>query len=538
MDGLLGLADELLLKILHAAGAPAVGRAATLCRRLRHAQQQLAALPAFASAAVLDSGKEVGECVRGAVTEALAAMPAAVDVCLLFVARGARGRARGADPLAGLVPLCQELLPPGTPVVGCCGRGLFGVQGGAPVELDPSEAGRRGASVLLCRLPDAQLRTFAAQDAPAGGWASAEAVRSWLGLGPGDAPPTSCLLFTQPSVGEAVHDCVAGVGAALPDMLLTGGISSGAGELFCSQPPPQQPEAQGEAAAVDGSGVAGRQGSAAPQRPCYVGLLVWRQGWDDAPGGGAAGSRKRTMRCAGLTVHGLEGVEPLLTQLEVTRNLGVLQHVNDDTGQLIEEVEMLGLSGAQTVQGGDAAVLLRRLARGSAELGLWAAPCTDPGSLRAAVCADEPVVKLQLYGEGDLVMATASDTEALEAVLDRSRQPGHVLCAQPLGHTAESVCRELTAALGKLTAALPPRHALLPTHNCGLVVVSCTAKGRQMFEAVGVEAEAIHAASRGLPLAGVYCDGEIGPIAQLDSQQKRCAVQGFSTILTALAGMP
>lgn len=55
--GLLGLADELLLKILHAAGAPAVGRAATLCRRLRHAQQQLAALPAFASAAVLDSGK-------------------------------------------------------------------------------------------------------------------------------------------------------------------------------------------------------------------------------------------------------------------------------------------------------------------------------------------------------------------------------------------------------------------------------------------------------------------------------------------------
>ncbi len=41
-----------------------------------------------------------------------------------------------------------------------------------------------------------------------------------------------------------------------------------------------------------------------------------------------------------------------------------------------------------------------------------------------------------------------------------------------------------------------------------------------------------------LPLAGVYCDGEIGPITQLDSQQKRCAVQGFSTILTALAGMP
>ena len=54
LAGLLGLTDELLLKILHSAGAPAVARAATLCRRLRHAQQQLAALPAFASAAVLE----------------------------------------------------------------------------------------------------------------------------------------------------------------------------------------------------------------------------------------------------------------------------------------------------------------------------------------------------------------------------------------------------------------------------------------------------------------------------------------------------
>jgi hypothetical protein len=47
----MSLTDELLLKVLLAAGAPSGARAATACRRLRSAQAQLAALPAFAAAA-------------------------------------------------------------------------------------------------------------------------------------------------------------------------------------------------------------------------------------------------------------------------------------------------------------------------------------------------------------------------------------------------------------------------------------------------------------------------------------------------------
>ena len=43
--GLLSLTDELLQQVLLAAGAPAVARAATLNRRLRASQEQLAALP-------------------------------------------------------------------------------------------------------------------------------------------------------------------------------------------------------------------------------------------------------------------------------------------------------------------------------------------------------------------------------------------------------------------------------------------------------------------------------------------------------------
>lgn len=274
---------------------------------------------------------------------------------------------------------------------------------------------------------------------------------------------------------------------------------------------------------------------------------------------------------------------------------------------------------------------------------------------------------------------TAHDAQALEAVLAKAQQPGQVLCAQPLRLSAQGACRwvpvglaaqlcacagrlvvqqalagsspaalppghpsgarfplvpgccrALEAGVGQLAAALPAPHPLLPTHSCGLVAVSCTAKGRQMFKDVGVEAGAIHAATRGvgrgrhahstwikggfryaafrwaascrqferllpgngrskrlhcpavrtlavlvrmrrpgtaclqLPLAGVYCDGEIGPTvlnaksalhwagdgSGSDSAATSCAgqggagtrhagrstLQGFTTILTALSG--
>ena len=47
-----------------------------------------------------------------------------------------------------LAPRCSHAAwhPAGTLVLGCCGRGLFGVERGQPVEIDPSERQARGAS--------------------------------------------------------------------------------------------------------------------------------------------------------------------------------------------------------------------------------------------------------------------------------------------------------------------------------------------------------------------------------------------------------
>lgn len=154
-------------------------------------------------------------------------------------------------------------------MVGCCGRGLFGTAAGKPAEMDPAASRARGVSgafllgrlrcvlsgccrrylfdlgsarstdhqqslsslpwlaVLLGRMPGCAVRSFAARD---GGWASEAECRAWMGLQAGQQEgeaeqqldPVSCLLFAHPSTGSAVYDCLGGLQAAFPKMLVAG----------------------------------------------------------------------------------------------------------------------------------------------------------------------------------------------------------------------------------------------------------------------------------------------------------------------------
>lgn len=116
-------------------------------------------------------------------------------------------------------------------------------------------------------------------------------------------------------------------------------------------------------------------------------------------------------------------------------------------------------------------------------------------------------------------------------------------------------CRTLQRCAAELAADRPAPHPLLPTATMGLVVVSCTAKGKQMHGAASVEAELLHAASGGMPMTGVFCDGEIGPqilnaraaacrggssdaACEANSRAPRATLQGFTTIVTALSSAP
>lgn len=82
--------------------------------------------------------------------------------------------------------------------------------------------------MLLGRLPGCTVRTFAAGNCPEG-WRSEAACRAWLGLAEPAAEeeaaltPLSCLLLAHPSAADTVYDCLDGLQAGFPRMLVTGG---------------------------------------------------------------------------------------------------------------------------------------------------------------------------------------------------------------------------------------------------------------------------------------------------------------------------
>lgn len=83
-------------------------------------------------------------------------------------------------------------------------------------------------AVLLGRLPGCAVRAFAASDCPEGLDGEA-ACRAWLGLPPAvegeeepELEPVSCLLLVHSSAGGDVYDCLDGLQAAFPRMLVTG----------------------------------------------------------------------------------------------------------------------------------------------------------------------------------------------------------------------------------------------------------------------------------------------------------------------------
>lgn len=154
-------------------------------------------------------------------------------------------------------------------MVGCTGRGVFGVlSDGTPAEIDPA-ASVGGVSLLLGRLPGVEAHTFATNRptsgfqgeggatkrtdggnwpavhhepaargcvawvtllaamcavhaAPAaGGWGSEAACRAWLGL-PAELEPLSLSLFTLNTCTHLLDQCLEGLGGAFPQMVITG----------------------------------------------------------------------------------------------------------------------------------------------------------------------------------------------------------------------------------------------------------------------------------------------------------------------------
>eukprot|EP00192_Tetraselmis_astigmatica_P003696 CAMPEP_0117671468 /NCGR_PEP_ID=MMETSP0804-20121206/13350_1 /TAXON_ID=1074897 /ORGANISM="Tetraselmis astigmatica, Strain CCMP880" /LENGTH=598 /DNA_ID=CAMNT_0005479931 /DNA_START=89 /DNA_END=1885 /DNA_ORIENTATION=+ len=234
--GLLHLPDELLTRVIRGAGCKAAASAGCACRQLRAVRSTLLEEPAFSSA--MELGTEFEDALKAA-GGAADAMPAAVGFAVVFTCGYRSTRRSGTQPSA-LSGHLQGILPPGVPVVGCSGHGLVGVRAdGLPYETDPDDdAATHGVSVLLGYIPGTTAHVFSSQRPTRP--LNPSNMRAWMSLPSSAADSASLLLlFLQGSVanllspGPDPHNAMLKhLHLALPQASIMGGIHATNGQLY------------------------------------------------------------------------------------------------------------------------------------------------------------------------------------------------------------------------------------------------------------------------------------------------------------------
>jgi small ligand-binding sensory domain FIST len=87
-----------------------------------------------------------------------------------------------------------------------------------------------------------------------------------------------------------------------------------------------------------------------------------------------------------------------------------------------------------------------------------------------------------------------------------------VLAAQPrIGQTLRFHVRDAEIADREIRDAMRAEAAIAPGRMVGGVLFACNGRGRRMFDAPDHDAAAVEQ-ELGLPTAGMFCSGEIGPV--------------------------
>lgn len=215
-----GLPRELLLRVLSAADAATVAKAACLSSRLRSAQLELAAQPSFASClvrlpeAVAAAGPDgVADACVAALSHARRRLSGPPHFALLFVTpqppprRRAAGAAAAAAEDAATTAVAALLphLPPGCSVLCATGNAVSGPEEKEERDgtntLSPVETGR-AVVLLLGRLPGCGVAVSSSEyppDLPHRVAPSCPAVLAWLNAPAAGATPVACALFLRPS---------------------------------------------------------------------------------------------------------------------------------------------------------------------------------------------------------------------------------------------------------------------------------------------------------------------------------------------------
>ena len=359
-----------------------------------------------------------------------------------------------ASDLPRLLPLLQSQLK-SKQWLGCVGGGVVGTDGaGKPHELEQAPA----LSVTLLRLPGAELRPFAIDtaqlpdlDGPAEPWQD-------LLQAPGDELATmpSMLLLIDPSC-PAINDLISGLDYACPQAAKLGGIagqhSASHGSLLFS-PCPDQP------GGVTTGGV--RTGGV---RTGAVGCLI----------GGS-------WRLDPLVAQGCRPIGPVLEVEQAQRN--VVLEVSEGSKR---HSPVAALQSILTSLSADE----RELAKNSLFLGVG----RSSFSLAASQTGNSSAFLVRnLIG--------IDPRNGAVAVAERMRA----------GQQVQFQLRDGTTSRQELRQLLERQRQNQPT-PLAAILFACLGRGQGLYGERDGDVSACRQAFADVPIAGAFCNGEIGPIA-------------------------
>lgn len=122
--------------------------------------------------------------------------------------------------------------------------------------------------------------------------------------------------------------------------------------------------------------------------------------------------------------------------------------------------------------------------------------------LLAGVVINENVPE---YGRGDFLM---------RPILGGDRESGRLLIGENVrvGQTLRLHVRDARSAADDLRAAIGEAHSHVGGTPVAALLFTCNGRGRHMFDTPDHDARTLAEETAGVPVAGMFCNGEIGPV--------------------------
>ena len=426
-----------------------------------------------------------------------------VDLALMFISSRFTESRGGATPIdqsdldRAMETVKREL--GAKHILGCLGGGVLGMgEERSPEEFEDFKA----VSICCAKLPGVEIAPFrlSAKDVPGNDGTQQDWCNLLGGTSPLDEPVIICMAEPQMSASPALNTFLEGLDFAYPGCVKVGGLAA------------PSLQSQSTLPSVFSSWSTGKDDTG------QFGLPLP----DFLSGGVGAGAKKTGPIVAGIALTGNIAAEPLVAQ--GCRGIGGVYEVAKVDRNMLLAVTEVGKSKEMT-----SLELLQEVIQGLSPADVQLAQT----SLFLGVASDSMKFDASRQSESE------NDEFLIRQVVGVSVKEQGLVVADVLrpGQRVRLHVRDRDAAVDdvellmsgykrkRLTAMMTGSAA--PPPAAGVLLFSCLGRGRALFNEANYDSRMAHI-STGVPVAGVFCNGEIGPV------HGSSRLLGFTSVFTLL----